>query len=246
MKTKRAFTLVELLVVIAIIGVLVALLLPALSRAKATAQSTACKNNLRQMGIALLGYVNTHDAYPPDAYRNTSVNVATTTGWNAILLRDAGGKPELFNCPSSEPSAHWSTNRSKFGYQFPYNVDRSVRFSYGYNILGVATVSGLGASDGILPLRAGRVLKPADMIVIGDSHINGFADAELSFHMILPERGVMRRPGDIHRGGANILFCDGHVEWALQERWIVREDSVARRWNNDNQPHREAWYTGGK
>jgi prepilin-type N-terminal cleavage/methylation domain-containing protein len=59
------FTLVELLAAIAIIGVLAALLLPALSRAKAQAQSTACKNHLRQIGLALAMYVSDTHYYPP-------------------------------------------------------------------------------------------------------------------------------------------------------------------------------------
>src|SRR5437773_6979901 len=60
-----AFTLVELLVVIAIIGVLTALLLPALSMAKASAQATTCKNHLRQMGLGLKMYVDENDhRYP--------------------------------------------------------------------------------------------------------------------------------------------------------------------------------------
>ncbi len=64
---SRGFTLVELLVVIAIIGVLVALLLPAIQAARAAARRIACANNLDQIGIAMNAHLNAKKYFPPGA-----------------------------------------------------------------------------------------------------------------------------------------------------------------------------------
>jgi type II secretory pathway pseudopilin PulG len=75
-KVLRAFTLIKLLAVIAIIAILAALLLPALSRAKATAQAVACRNNLKQWGLATHLYVTDRKDYLP---KDGSASGSSTT-----------------------------------------------------------------------------------------------------------------------------------------------------------------------
>lgn len=65
MKHRRAFTLVELLAVVTLIGILIAILLVAVQQVRESARGMQCRNNLKQMGLALHNYHSSHNTFPP-------------------------------------------------------------------------------------------------------------------------------------------------------------------------------------
>src|SRR5262245_9344402 len=84
--TQHAFTLVELLVVIAIIGILVALLLPAIQSAREAARRTQCKNNLKNIGLAIANFESANKVFPTGGSKNL------TAGYG-LPENIEGGKP---------------------------------------------------------------------------------------------------------------------------------------------------------
>ena len=96
MKQRLAFTLIELLVVISIIGVLIALLLPAVQAARESARRTKCVNNLKQLGVAMHTYESASRCFPPGYVSNFDTSGTDTGpgwGWAAMLLPQFEQKP---------------------------------------------------------------------------------------------------------------------------------------------------------
>ncbi len=100
---KSFFTLIELLVVIAIIAILAAMLLPVLTKARDMARTTACRNNLKQLGLATYLYDGDHDGYLPTADGKDPAAIPYSPGWQ-FVLRPYAGKWLCANVGSWDPA----------------------------------------------------------------------------------------------------------------------------------------------
>lgn len=119
LRPRAGFTLIELLVVIAIIAVLMALLLPAVQRAREAAQRAECRSHLSQMGIALHNYHDQHLAFPAAAYNGIGSVYLNYTGYTMLLpFVDAGAKYERFDFRQGRPYG----SGSYYGWSQPANT----------------------------------------------------------------------------------------------------------------------------
>jgi prepilin-type processing-associated H-X9-DG protein/prepilin-type N-terminal cleavage/methylation domain-containing protein len=236
-----AFTLIELLVVIAVIALLAAFLFPSLSRAKASASSTACRSNLHQIGLAAQMYLADFRRYPI----NWEMSVSSVSMQGESVMESGSLMPylsqnhKIFYCPVQEdcPIRH------------TYPIGGDDRPS-GYALNGNGTANsvdlGLGLAVGTQPreVHEETVVCPAEMIAYGDVFTGAIClsphgtNRFVWFETGAPATGI---PASRHLGGANGLFCDGHVEFHKQAEWIVATDSARCRWNNDHEPHMETW-----
>ncbi len=152
---SRGFTLIELLVVIAIIAVLVALLLPAVQQAREAARRTQCKNNLKQIGLAIQNYESTHTLFPPGrlgfpmVFSVQAHILPYMDGSNLYNLIDFNTAPS-FAAPSSPITRNEIAARTVIpAYICPSDLGKVNGSDFGPTNYAATTGSGVGAAASI-------------------------------------------------------------------------------------------------
>ena len=111
--SRSGFTLIELLVVIAIIAILIALLLPAVQQAREAARRTECKNKLKQLGLALHNYLDTHSVFPPSGVIDRTTTSQQPWSAQAFILPHLEGTNE-YNLIDFTLGYHHPVNRAAY------------------------------------------------------------------------------------------------------------------------------------
>jgi prepilin-type N-terminal cleavage/methylation domain-containing protein len=235
----RAFTLIELLIVISIVAVLVSLLLPGLSRAKALTRQVCCQNQLRQWGFAFEIYSIDSKSYYPhtdgldrqtDPTPRRPADLADHFGWVDVLSPLVGEKPwrshapyqypaqdTIFQCPAAKlaPTGEYS-----------YNPQRNGFFSYAMNsCLELDENCWHNPADlsGPMPsfLRTTLIRRPARVGLLFDQLL----DPRLGYDGKKKNRSAGQHCGSYPKAfsahhprgggkiGGSLLYCDYHVEW---------------------------------
>ena len=231
--SQSGFTLIELLVVIAIIAVLIALLLPAVQQAREAARRSQCKNNLKQLGLAMHNYLDTHRSFPPNGVKNATnsqewsaqafllpfldggniyniidFNVGYGAGRNATSNVKAMRIPVLL-CPSdNNDSVRLDGSGNAEHYPLSYGVGRGI-----YEIANLT-----GTIDGGAAFAYNRVTRERDF-TDGLSNTIGMSEVKCKTPRTHDWTGIPTTTpasaSDITGAfdGSNFSAANGHSEW---------------------------------
>ncbi|HLK57544.1 MAG TPA: DUF1559 domain-containing protein [Chthonomonadaceae bacterium] len=240
MRNSKAFTLIELLVVIAIIAILAAILFPVFAQAREKARQTSCLSNTKQLGLAILQYVQDYDETFPKSHGNNGKSAPNFDIWSdswAVVVQPYIKNYDVLRCPDDgnklAPAA-W------MGIAISYDVNQDDDFTnqwIAYGPFGMGSVPGDFWNYDSLTLAA--LTEPTDSIMLAERHnadavMAGTENAtayQSSFTetswvgaidgvpYLIPDGTRPPAPypygpngavSATHSGLANFLFCDGH------------------------------------
>lgn len=191
---QRAFTLIELLVVIAIIGLLAALVFPALRQALERSRSAACLNNMRQIGLAVMQYAADHQQHFPRSQHSAFAHGEPV--WARAIAPYLGADEDtwqpltnsIYRCPSD-----------RNGYPFSYGMNVYLEVGPGDDYEGQPQTW----------RRLVDIPNPAKTILFAEN--NSAADHIMPNYWSSPQDAQYDCAHDRHLGRANYVFTDGHA-----------------------------------
>jgi prepilin-type N-terminal cleavage/methylation domain-containing protein/prepilin-type processing-associated H-X9-DG protein len=232
---SRAFTLIELLVVIAIIAILAAILFPVFARARENARKATCQSNLKQIGLAVMMYVQDYDETYPTADFFTPTNY-----WYNVLDPYAKSK-QVFICPDVGKAGNaGTTGVATNDYAWNFCGTHYAVQGNGFGWYAAKPCTPNGTTTAINPVTESLVQEASNTILISDPPSNGYSSGS---NLAVASYGGLQYIPVLHggqaysssavtvtdfSGGGNYLFVDGHVKFL--QATVVLGSSM---WNVD-------------